>query len=318
MTLYLVAEHDQQQIDPSFAALLTAARALSSSIIVIIFGHGAETVAAEAACFSGVSLVKYIDDPAFEHPLPEQLCPIVVEMVQGADYLLMASSTFSKAILPAVAALLAVGQVSDVIKIVNADTIERPIYAGNAIETLQCLDSLKIMSIRSAAFAADKARQNPVEIETLRPNIGPKQLEILRREESPSSRPELRSAKIVVSGGRGLQSQTAFQLIESLADALGAALGASRAAVDAGFISNDHQVGQTGKIVAPDLYIAVGISGAIQHIAGIKDAKIIVAINKDPAAPIFQVANYGLVGDLFEIVPALMEELKHRGLNKCG
>ena len=230
----------------------------------------------------------------------------------------MASSTFSKAILPAVAALLAVGQVSDVIKIVNADTIERPIYAGNAIETLQCLDSLKIMSIRSAAFAADKARQNPVEIETLRPNIGPKQLEILRREESPSSRPELRSAKIVVSGGRGLQSQTAFQLIESLADALGAALGASRAAVDAGFISNDHQVGQTGKIVAPDLYIAVGISGAIQHIAGIKDAKIIVAINKDPAAPIFQVANYGLVGDLFEIVPALMEELKHRGLNKCG
>lgn len=317
MTMYLVAEHDNQQLDPTFHHLLGAALRLDKQPIVLVLGHQCAAVAAEVAALSGVAGVQIVDDPAFKYPLAEQFCPVVAQLATSCSYLLMASTTFGKNTLPRIAALLQVGQVSDVIQIVNQDTVERPIYAGNVIETVQLLDNQKVMSIRTAVFAAVKESQPPCEIKTVTVTMPSTHTHVVRREVSPSERPELSNAKIVVSGGRGLQSMAQFKLVESLADTLGAALGASRAAVDAGFISNDHQVGQTGKIVAPNLYIAVGISGAIQHIAGIKDAKVIVAINKDAAAPIFQVANYGLVGDLFELVPQIILELKQRGLHKC-
>ena len=317
MTVYIVAEHDNQQLDPTFPHLLGAALILDQQAVVLVLGHQCAAVATQAAALSGVACVQVVDDPGFKHAVAEQFCPVVAQLAASCSHLLMAATTFGKNTLPRIAALLQVGQVSDVTKIVNEDTVEHPIYAGNVIETVQFLDKQKVMSIRPAVFAAVKDSQTACEIKTLTVPMPFTHTQVIRRDVSQSERPELGNAKIVVSGGRGLQSMAQFKLIESLADTLGAALGASRAAVDAGFISNDHQVGQTGKIVAPNLYIAVGISGAIQHIAGIKDAKVIVAINKDAAAPIFQVANYGLVGDLFELVPQMILELKQRGLNKC-
>lgn len=317
MKTYLIVEHDQQHLDPSTPALLAAALLFDPHPIVVVIGSKCQSVAVEAAALSGVASVRLLDNPVFEYPLAEQLCPVVAKLVTDGDYVLMSATTFAKNMLPRIAALLDVGQVSDVTKIINHNTVEHPIYAGNVIETLQCLDTQKLMSIRTSAFTAVVETQSPCEIQTCTVDIPATTTRVIRREVSLSERPELNNAEIIVSGGRGLQSADQFKLIMTLADTLGAALGASRAAVDAGFISNDHQVGQTGKIVAPKLYIAVGISGAIQHVAGIKDAQVIVAINKDASAPIFQVANYGLVGDLFEVVPQLIDELKQRGLNKC-
>ncbi|MCR9191034.1 MAG: FAD-binding protein [Gammaproteobacteria bacterium] len=317
MTLYIIAEHDHQHLDVSISSLMTAALQLDPKPVVLVLGYQCGSVAEEAATLSGVAEVWLLDDPAFEHPLAEQMAPVIVSKVQDATHVLMASTTFGKNLLPRVAALLDVAQLSDVTAVINANTYERPIYAGNAVEVVESLDQQQIISIRPTAFAAASETQAAAVVQTWEAEVPTTKTHFLRRELSESERPDLGNAKIVVSGGRGLQSAEQFKLVEDLADALGAALGASRAAVDAGFISNDHQVGQTGKIVAPNLYIAVGISGAIQHLAGIKDSHVIVAINKDENAPIFQIANYGLVGDLFDMVPQLISELKQRGLYKC-
>lgn len=317
MSLFIIAEHDHQHLDPTFPHLLTAALQLNSEPIVVIASHQCAEVAAEAAVFQGVKQVIGLQNPAFEHLLAEQLAPALHDLITECDYLLMASTTFGKNILPRLAALRNVNQISDVIAIIAPDTFDHPIYAGNAIETVQLLDQQKLLSVRATAFSPQLAKQSVCEIRMVEAKVEKVVTHFVRQQFSPSVRPELTNAKIIVSGGRGLQSAEQFKLVENLADALGAALGASRAAVDAGFISNDHQVGQTGKIVAPSLYIALGISGAIQHLAGIKDAQVIVAINKDENAPIFQVANYGLVGDVFELVPQLIEGLKQRGLYKC-
>ncbi|PJD93591.1 MAG: electron transfer flavoprotein subunit alpha [Legionella sp.] len=317
MSLFIVAEHDEQRLDGSFSHVLNAALQLDKHPIVIVAGHQCTAVAEEVATMAGVGSVCLIDEPAYEHILAEQLSPVIADLVKDGSYVLMASSTFGKNILPRVAALLDVAQVSDVTAILDAQTFEHPIYAGNAIETVQALDTNKLISIRATAFPPILEKQPACSIQKQTVTVPKTPTRFLRRDHSPSLRPSLSNAKIIVSGGRGLQSAEHFKLVEHLADALGAALGASRAAVDAGFISNDHQVGQTGKIVAPTLYIAVGISGAIQHLAGIKDAQVIVAINKDENAPIFQVANYGLVGDLFEEIPKFISELQQRGLSKC-
>lgn len=317
MTILVVAEHNNQHIDPSFAHVLTAAQQLSQPVSVLIVGHQCMSVAEGIAAYQGVTTVLLVDDPVFDHPLVEQMAAVIAALTQDCDYLMMASTTLGKNVLPRAAALLDVTQVSDVSAIVSPDTFEHPIYAGNAIETVQVLDHTKVLSIRMTAFAVSQAQQPPCMIQKPVVQIPSCTTRFVGRELSQSVRPDLANAPIIVSGGRGLQSKEQFKLVEDLADKLGAALGASRAAVDAGFISNDHQVGQTGKIVAPKLYLAIGISGAIQHIAGIKDAQIIVAINKDENAPIFQVANYGLVGDLFDLVPKLVLELQQRGLTKC-
>lgn len=317
MSLFIVAEHDDQRLDGSFAHVLMAALQLDKHPIVIVIGHQCTRVAEEVATMAGVASVYLIDEPSYEHLLAEQVAPAIADLVKEGAYLLMASTTFGKNILPRVAALLDVAQVSDVTAIIDADTFEHPIYAGNAVETIQILDSNRLITVRTTAFSPVSDKQAACSIQKQSVTATTSNTRFVRRDQSPSLRPNLSNAKIIVSGGRGLQSTEQFKLVESLADVLGAALGASRAAVDAGFISNDHQVGQTGKIVAPGLYIAVGISGAIQHLAGIKDAQVIVAINKDENAPIFQIANYGLVGDLFELVPQLILELKQRGLSKC-
>jgi electron transfer flavoprotein alpha subunit len=317
MTILLVAEHDHKQLDTSFAHALTAVRSLNQDVVVLILGHQCTPVAEAAAAYQGVGTVWLVEDPAFEHPLVEQMGAVIAQLAHDFDYIVMASTTLGKNVLPRVAGLLDLTQVSDVSVVVSADTFERPIYAGNALETVQILDKQKILSIRVTSFNATMAQQSPCLIQKPAVQVPGCATSFVGRELSQSVRPDLANAKIIVSGGRGLQSKEQFKLLEDLADKLGAALGASRAAVDAGFISNDHQVGQTGKIVAPKLYFAIGISGAIQHIAGIKDAQIIVAINKDDNAPIFQVANYGLVGDLFELIPQLVLELQQRGLSKC-
>lgn len=317
MSILLIAEHDQQHLDPSFVHVLRAAQSLGSNLIVLIIGSACEAIAKEAAAYQGVGAVWLVEDPDFEHPLAEQFAAVIAQFAHDCDYVLMASTTLGKNVLPRAAALLDVTQISDVTAIVNQDTFEHPIYAGNAIETVQILDKKKVLSIRVTAFAAATNQQTPCAIQKQTVQIPTCPTRFVERQVTQSSRPDLANAKIIVSGGRGLQSKEQFKLVEDLADKLGAALGASRAAVDAGFISNDHQVGQTGKIVAPKLYLAIGISGAIQHIAGIKDTNVIVAINKDENAPIFQIANYGLVGDLFELVPKLVLELQQRGLCKC-
>lgn len=317
MSILLIAEHNHKHLDATFGHVLTAAQALDSNLIVLVVGTNCEAVAKEAAAYQGVSSVWLVEDQAFEHPLAEQFSSAIAQFAHDCDYVLMASTTLGKNVLPRAAALLDVTQVSDVTAIVNQDTFEHPIYAGNALETVQVLDKKKVLSIRVTAFAATTAQQTPCSIQKQTIQIPMCSTRFIERQVTQSLRPDLGTAKIIVSGGRGLQSKEQFKLVEDLADKLGAALGASRAAVDAGFISNDHQVGQTGKIVAPKLYFAIGISGAIQHIAGIKDANVIVAINKDENAPIFQIANYGLVGDLFELVPKLVSELQQRGLCKC-
>ncbi|QRN04286.1 electron transfer flavoprotein subunit alpha/FixB family protein [Legionella sp. MW5194] len=310
MSTLVLVEHDNRTLHPATRNTLAAAKELGDEITLLVAGKDCRAVAEQAASLSGVHSVWWIDHEQYQQALAENLTPLIVSKASSFNAILAPSSTFGKNLLPRIAATLDMVQISDVSKIVSQDTFEHPVYAGNAIETVKVLDPIKIMTIRSTAFDPVFSEQSPCCIEQIEAVPVDTKTRFIRHELSQSERPDLGSAKIVVSGGRGLQSAEKFKLIEELADVLGAAVGASRAAVDAGFVPNDYQVGQTGKVVAPGLYIAVGISGAVQHLAGMKDSKVIVAINKDEDAPIFQIANYGLVGDLFEIVPQLIEQLK--------
>jgi electron transfer flavoprotein alpha subunit len=269
-------------------------------------------VAEAASGIAGVRKVLLADDAVYDHGLAENLAPLLVKLAPGYAHLLAPATTSGKNLMPRVAALLDVMQISDISAVVSPDTFVRPIYAGNALQTVQSKDPIKVITVRGTAFPPGEATGGSAPIETVAATGSAGLSEFVRAELSKSERPELTSARVIISGGRGMQSGDNFHLLEKVADKLGAAVGASRAAVDAGFVPNDYQVGQTGKIVAPELYIAVGISGAIQHLAGMKDSKVIVAINKDEEAPIFQIADYGLVGDLFKILPELEAELERR------
>jgi electron transfer flavoprotein alpha subunit len=313
MAVLLLAELANGTLNEATAKALTAAKALREPVHVLVAGAHVEAAAAAAAKLDGVEKVLVADDPLYGHQLAEPMAALLVQLAKNYSAVLAAATSTGKNVMPRVAALLDVMQISDIIAITAPDTFDRPIYAGNAIETVQSTDSNKVITVRTAAFqAAGQGGSAPIEKV---PVAAAPELSIFKDETlAKSGRPELGAAKIVISGGRGLRNAENFKtLIEPIADRLGAAIGASRAAVDAGYAPNDWQVGQTGKVVAPDLYIAVGISGAIQHLAGMKDSKIIVAINKDEEAPIFEIADYGLVGDLFEILPALNEELAKAG-----
>ena len=309
MTTLLIAEHDNASVKDATAKALTAAQALGAPVHILLAGQGAKAAADAAAKLAGVEKVLLADDAAYGHALAEPLAALIVKLADGYDAIVAPSTTTGKNVLPRVAALLDVMQVSDVTKVVSPDTFERPVYAGNAIQTVQSGDAKKLLTIRTACFqAVGEGGSAPVEAISAAENPGSSSFK--GEEVAKSDRPELASAKIIISGGRALASAENFgKVIEPVADKLGAAMGASRAAVDAGYAPNDWQVGQTGKVVAPELYIAVGISGAIQHLAGMKDSTVIVAINKDEEAPIFQVADYGLVGDLFTLLPEVEQEL---------
>lgn len=309
MKTLVIAEHDNNTLLSETLKVMKAAHSLTGSIDVLVIGNDCQSVATQCAKLDGVGNIKLVDSHVYQHTLAENWASTIIEVAEGYSHILMSSSTTGKNILPRVAALLDVGQLSDVIEIVSEDTFIRPIYAGNALAKVRSNDRVKVMTIRASAFD-EVACQEESTIEKVGLELSSGSSEFVGQEKSNSDRPELGSAKVVVSGGRGLGSAEQFSLVEKLADTLGGAIGASRAAVDAGYVSNDLQVGQTGKIVAPDLYIAVGISGAIQHIAGMKESKVIVAINSDPEAPIFEVADYGLVGDLFEILPELITQLE--------
>ncbi len=310
MTILLLAEHADGALDAATAKSLTAAKALGREVHILVAGSGCGPAALAAARLDGVSKVLAADAPHLAHPLAEDVAALVVATMAGYDALVAPATSFGKNVTPRAAALLDIAQISEITAVLSPDTFERPIYAGNAIETVQCLEPKKAITVRPSAFpaAASGAASAPIEAVTA---PAPSGLSLFERAElTKSDRPELASARIVISGGRGMGNGENFKkLIEPVADRLGAAIGASRAAVDSGFAPNDMQVGQTGKVVAPELYIAVGISGAIQHLAGMKDSKVIVAINKDGDAPIFQVADYGLVADLFQALPELEAEL---------
>ncbi len=309
MAALLIADHDGASIKDATAKALTAARALGGPVHVLVAGSGCAAAAEAAAKLEGVEKVLVVDAPAFAHQLAEPMADLVASLAGPYDALLAAATSNGKNMMPRVAALLDVMQISDIIKVVGPDTFERPIYAGNALQTVQSSDAKKVITVRTAAFQPTGAGGSAT-VEAVTPTADPALSSFKGEELSKSDRPELTSARVIISGGRAMQNAENFKTyIEPVADRLGAAMGASRAAVDAGYAPNDWQVGQTGKVVAPDLYIAVGISGAIQHLAGMKDSKVIVAINKDEEAPIFQVADYGLVGDLFTLLPELEKEL---------
>jgi electron transfer flavoprotein alpha subunit len=309
MPTLLLAEHDNKSLKDATNKALTAAKALGAEVHVLVAGSGCKAVADAAAKLDGVSKVLLADAPAYEHMLAEPVAALIVALAGPYETIMAAATTSGKNIMPRVAALLDVMQISEVIKIVAPDTFERPIYAGNAIQTVRSRDAKKVITVRTAAFQA-AGEGGSATVEAAAAAADPGISGFVGEELSKSERPELTSAKIIISGGRAMQSRDNFtKYIEPVADRLGAAVGASRAAVDAGYAPNDWQVGQTGKVVAPDLYIAVGISGAIQHLAGMKDSKVIVAINKDEEAPIFQVADYGLVADLYSALPELASEL---------
>jgi electron transfer flavoprotein alpha subunit len=288
---------------------MAAAKAISSDVHVLVAGAGCGAAAEAAAKLDGVAKVLVADAPQLANQLAEELAPLIVGLAGSYDAILAPANASGKNVLPRVAAALDVQQISEIVGVVSDDTFERPIYAGNAIATVQSGDKVKVMTVRATAFDPVAAEGGSAAVEKIDPADLPGLTSYVGSEISKSERPELTAARIIISGGRGMQNGANFAMLERVADKLGAAVGASRAAVDAGFVPNDYQVGQTGKIVAPDLYIAVGISGAIQHLAGMKDSKVIVAINKDEEAPIFQVADYGIVGDLFTIVPELEKEL---------
>ncbi|GAB4236825.1 MAG: electron transfer flavoprotein subunit alpha/FixB family protein [Methyloligellaceae bacterium] len=309
MSALLLAEHDNKTLSPATARALSAAREVDGEVDILVAGAECRAVAEAAAKLEGVRKVLLAEAPHLAHHLAEEMAALITSLAEGYGAILAPATTTGKNVMPRVAALLDVAQVSDIIAVKSPDTFERPIYAGNAIQTVQASDPLKVITVRTTAFpAAAEGGSASIEEAAVPDPVG---ISAFGGEElSKSDRPELTSARVIVSGGRGLGSGENFQkVIEPLAEKLGAAVGASRAAVDAGYVSNDYQVGQTGKVVAPELYVAIGISGAIQHLAGMKDSKIIVAINKDEEAPIFQVADYGLVGDLFEIVPELEKAL---------
>ena len=309
MAVLVLAEHDNASLKPATLNAVAAAQALGGELHVLVAGANCRPAAEAAAKIKGVAKVLIVDDPVLAHPLAEDLAPLIVKLAEGYSHVLAPTTTAGKNVMPRAAALLDVAQISDIVGVVSADTFVRPIYAGNALATVQSKDKVKIITVRGTAFPAVPAEGGSATIETLSAPVSAGLSTYKGAELSKSERPELTAARIVISGGRGMQSGDNFHLLDKIADKLHAAVGASRAAVDAGFVPNDYQVGQTGKIVAPDLYIAVGISGAIQHLAGMKDSKVIVAINKDEEAPIFQVADYGIVGDLFKILPELEAEL---------
>ncbi|WP_371193212.1 electron transfer flavoprotein subunit alpha/FixB family protein [Glaciecola sp. SC05] len=308
MTVLVYAEHDNAVLKPETNKLITAAKAVGTDITVLVAGEQCQGVAEAASKLAGVSKVLLADNAVYLHQMPENIADLVVELASGYTHIFSAATTTGKNFMPRVAALLDVAQISDAIDVESADTFVRPIYAGNAIATVQSSDAVKVVTVRASAFDAVSDDGNAA-IEVVDVVKTSEKSSYVSAELTKSERPELTAANVIISGGRGMQNGDNFALLNGIADKLGAAIGASRAAVDAGFVPNDMQVGQTGKIVAPDLYIAVGISGAIQHLAGMKDSKVIVAINKDEEAPIFQVADYGLVGDLFEVLPQLESAL---------
>jgi len=313
MTTLLIAEHDNKSIKDSTNKALTAAKAIGGDIHVLVAGKDCKAVADAAAKLDGVNKVLLADGPAYEHALAEPVAALIVSLAGNYDAFIAPATTNGKNIMPRVAALLDVMQISDITKVVAPDTFERPIYAGNAIQTVKSKDAKKVVTVRTSTFQAT-GEGGSASVENASGAADPGLSSFVGEELSKSDRPELTSAKIIISGGRAIQNRENFtKYIEPVADKLGAAMGASRAAVDAGYAPNDWQVGQTGKVVAPELYIAVGISGAIQHLAGMKDSKVIVAINKDEEAPIFQVADYGLVADLYQALPELAAELGKLG-----
>lgn len=309
MSVLVIADHDNSTLKGGTFNTITAAAALGE-IEILIAGSGCRSVADEAAALSGVNKVHLVDHPIYANPLAETLSPLAEAMAEGYSHMLAPATTFGKNLMPRIAARLDVQQISEISGIVDENTFERPIYAGNAVATVRSNDPIKVITVRATAFDGATAGGDSAAIVDMAPAEDPGVSRFVKTELTKSERPELTAAKVIISGGRGMQNGENFVLLEKVADLLGAAVGASRAAVDSGFVSNDYQVGQTGKIVAPELYIAVGISGAIQHLAGMKDSKVIVAINKDEEAPIFQVADYGLVADLFAAVPELEAELQ--------
>jgi electron transfer flavoprotein alpha subunit len=310
MATLVIAEHDNATVKGATLNTVTAALQCGGEVHVLVAGSSAGGAAAAAAQIAGVAKVLHADGAQLAHGLAENVAAQVLALAKDYSHILFPATAAGKNVAPRVAAKLDVGQISDITKIDSPDTFERPIYAGNAIATVQSLDAIKVITVRTTGFDAVAATGGNAPVEAVVAPADTGLSAFVRRDVQKSERPELTSARIVVSGGRGMGSGENFKLLEPLADKLNAAMGASRAAVDAGFVPNDWQVGQTGKIVAPELYIAVGISGAIQHLAGMKDSRVIVAINKDEEAPIFQVADYGIVGDLFQVVPQVIEELK--------
>ena len=312
MAVLLVAEHDNRVLNGATAKALTAAKALGSPVHILVAGAGCEAVAQSAAALAGVELVLLAEADHLKARLAEDMAALIVPLMERYSALVAVSSAAGKDFAPRVAALLDAAQLSDVTAVLGPNRFERPIYAGNAVQTVECAQARKVLTVRTTSFAATP-EGGAAAIERIAPAAANGVSQFVSEELSKSERPELTAAKVVISGGRGMQSGENFKMLERIADKLGAAVGASRAAVDAGFVPNDYQVGQTGKVVAPELYIAVGISGAIQHLAGMKDSKVIVAINKDEEAPIFQVADYGLVADLYKVLPELAEELDKIG-----
>ena len=309
MAVLVLAEHDNADLGSATLSAVTAARRMDAEVDVLVAGHQCDAVAQAAAAVPGVSRVRRADDPCYAHGLAENVAALLVALAPAYGHITAAATKFGKNVLPRAAALLDVACVSDIMEVVSPDTFVRPIYAGNALATVQSTDAIKVVSVRATSFEGSETSGGSASIEPVDAAGDAGLSGFVSQDLTQSERPELTSARVIISGGRGMQSGDNFSLLEPLADKLNAAIGASRAAVDAGFVPNDYQVGQTGKVVAPDLYIAVGISGAIQHLAGMKESKVIVAINKDEEAPIFQVADYGLVADLFQALPALDAEL---------
>jgi electron transfer flavoprotein alpha subunit len=309
MSLMLIAEHDNASLKPATLHALTAAKEIGGDLIILVAGQTCRPAAEAAAAVAGVAKVLLADDALYANRLAENMAKLIVALAPSYSHILAAATSSAKNFMPRVAALLDVAQISEISAVVSPDTFVRSIYAGNALATIQSADKIKVITVRITGFDAAAATGGSAPIEAVTSAGDAGLSKFVGQELSKSERPELTSARVIVSGGRGMQSGENFKLLEAMADKLNAAVGASRAAVDAGFVPNDYQVGQTGKVVAPDLYIAVGISGAIQHLAGMKDSKVIVAINKDEDAPIFQVADYGLVADLFQAVPEMTKEL---------
>ena len=309
MSILVISENSNSELKSSTLNTISAASNIGEDIEVIVFGNKCDPVVEIVSKIKKVKKILYLDNLQFDNPIAENITPVIVSLADKYSHILAPASTFGKNIMPRVAALLDLSQISDVIKIESSDTFVRPIYAGNAFATVQSTENKKIVTIRPTSFDSALIEDGNAEIEKISFNSEKSLVEFVGREESKSDRPELGTARVVISGGRGLQSSENFSMINEIANKLNAAVGASRAAVDAGYVSNDYQVGQTGKVVVPDLYIAIGISGAIQHLAGMKESKVIVAINKDEEAPIFNVADYGLCADLFEALPQLSAEL---------
>ena len=309
MSVLLIAEHNNKELKPFTLNVINAAKQIDEDTHVLLIGHNADSVAKQISEVSGVKKIIHVDNAIYENYVAENFVPVILKNAESYTHIVSAANTFGKNLMPRVAANLDTSQISDIIKVISNDTFLRPIYAGNAFATVKSNDSKKCITVRPTSFDPAPSTGGTAEIVKGEASEEYSLTKFIKKEEIKSDRPELGTARIVISGGRGLQSGENFKLITAVADKLNAAIGASRAAVDAGYITNDHQVGQTGKVVVPDLYIAVGISGAIQHLAGMKESKVIVAINKDGEAPIFSVADYGLEADLFEALPQFLEEL---------